>query len=254
MKNRFRIFFRMFLFLLTVIGCFGCQSPNSQTKEIDFSQMTYVALGDSITYGADNSLGYLPMEFPYCELVKEELGLKKVINYGANGTYLTDYKEDGSAMVIRYKEMEDQADIVSVLGGINDFCEGDGKQTSVSLGTIEDRNPKSIYGALNLLAEGLKEKYPQAFIFFMTPMTVTPPHYPPVISYSLERLVQAMIEVAEKQNLPVLDLYRDCPFEEEMSKENSDGIHPSQEFVKNELAPLISEFIRKNYNATKKAD
>lgn len=226
---------------------FALPHNREENNDVDFSELTYVAIGDSITAGADSTRGYAPMDYPYPELVKERLGLKKCINYGANGTYLTDFKGDGSAIVTRYKQMADNADIVSVLGGINDFCEGDGKQTSIALGTIDDTDIKTIYGALNVLAKGLKEKYPNSFIFFMTPMKVTAPHYPPTVTYDLPVLVQAIKDVGNKYDLPVLDLYNDCPYQNEMVQPYSDGIHPTQNFVRKELAPLIADFIRENY-------
>lgn len=221
--------------------------PAPSGEDAGFSQSVYVAIGDSITAGADSTRGYAPMDYPYPKLVQAALGLKNSINYGANGTYLTDYKGDGSAIVSRYTQMENCADIVSVLGGINDFCEGDGKTTSVPLGSSGDGGVKTIYGALNTLAAGLKAKYPRAFIFFMTPLPVTPPHYPPVVTYGLDELAGAVKEVAAVHNLPVLDLYADCPYQNEMFLPYSDGIHPSQEFVASVLAPLITDFIRRNY-------
>ena len=217
------------------------------SKNVDFSELTYVAIGDSITAGTDPTReNCVPMDYPYPELVKEQLGLKNCINYGANGTYLTDYKGNGTAISIRYKDMED-AQIVSVLGGINDFCEGDGKQTSIELGNIDDTDNKTIYGALNVLAKGLKEKYPHSFIFFMTPMEVTQSHYPPTVSYTLPDLVQAIKDVAQKYDLPVLDLYNEYPNQYKKRDYFSDGIHPTQYFVREYLAPLIADFIKENY-------
>ena len=221
---------------------------NAKNIDIDFSELTYVAIGDSITAGTDPTKELNePMDYPYPELVKEQLGLKKCINYGANGTYLTNFKGDGSAISVRYKQMVDNADIVSVLGGINDFFEGDGKQTSIELGNIDETDIDTIYGALNVLAKGLKEKYPHSFIFFMTPMEVTQSHYPPTVSYALPTLVQAIKDVAQKYALPVLDLYSEYPNQYQMVQYFSDGIHPTQNFVSEYLAPLIADFIKENY-------
>ena len=54
-------------------------------------------------------------------------------------------------------------------------------------------------------------------------------------------------EWSETYNIPVLDMYNNGKYELEMYYPSSDGIHPSQEFIKNYTAPQIAEFIRQNY-------
>ena len=70
------IYFLLTLFFGTFI-LIGCK----QTY-IDFSTLSYVVFGDSIT----KPQKYAPI--PYSETVKDELGLKSVQNLGVSGTTL----------------------------------------------------------------------------------------------------------------------------------------------------------------------
>ncbi len=206
-------------------------AENASTK-VDFSKLTYAALGDSITFAQLPKQPYVPMKTPYCEIVKDTLGLKAVNNYGICGSTIAKGYEP---MCERYVNMADGFDIVSVLGGGNDIVYG------VPIGTITDSTSDTFFGALNILAKGLKEKYPNAFIFFMTPLTFAN-EYPNRVLY-----INAMLEFCAENDFPVLDLYNECPFEDEMYKDFSDGIHPSQDFHTTVLGPMIAEFIRDNY-------
>ncbi len=212
-----------------------------QEEEIDFSALTYAALGDSITFGADYGRGYEAMDAPYCTEVGTLLGLKSVTNYGISGTCLSDIRGQWGVMSRRYVDMADGFDIVSVLGGVNDCG------SNAPLGDINSTGHDTIYGSLNILAKGLKEKYPNAFIFFMTPLPARAEWFAGNLYYALPDVATAIKTVCAKYEIPVLDLYSKCPYEDEMYESFSDGLHPSQEFHKNVLAPLIAEFIRENY-------
>ncbi len=52
---------------------FALPHNREENSDADFSELTYVAIGDSITAGADSTRGYAPMDYPYPELVKERV-------------------------------------------------------------------------------------------------------------------------------------------------------------------------------------
>ena len=210
---------------------------------VDFSHLSYAALGDSITYGADYERGYAAMDVPYCMEVKSLLGLSRVQNYGISSTCLSDIRGEYGVMSRRYVNMADDFDIVSVLGGVNDFNSG------APLGNINSNGYDSIYGSLNILAKGLKEKYPNAFIFFMTPLSESSKWYAENHAYSLLDVGSAVKEVCAKYDIAVLDtaVLADYAREYNAPGYTGDGLHPSQEFHKTVLAPVIADFIRKNY-------
>lgn len=211
-----------------------------KNEEVDFSTLNMICLGDSITYGYEPYTGK-KMQNPYPELVKELLGLNSISNYGISGDTVG-YAPDRKIMANRYIEMKDNADIISVLGGINDYRYG-----IIPLGNIDDNTINTIYGAYNVLAQGLKEKYPNSFIFFMTPYKWAGDKGVCSQGYTLEDMSNAIKEVCAKYDIPVLDLYSNGNLESEFNLSASDGLHPTQEFLIKCTAPQIAEFIKNSY-------
>lgn len=253
-KERFmKRFFKIFISVLLVLGIFGVGGyftyrffrDRKNKQEVDFSAMTYVALGDSITHGKnifDEGKDFL--DFPYCQLVKQTLNLKNVTNYGVNGSTVSNAAGASAPFAIRYADMVD-ADIVSVMGGINDILR------SCPLGQPSDVAIDTFYGALDVLAKGLKEKYPNSFIFFMTPLKVKKCENNIEKRASVQQYNQAIKDVCARYEIPVIDTYLLCDFSTEYNSEGyiGDGVHPSQEFNTSVLAPTIAQFIKDNYKA-----
>lgn len=213
------------------------KNNNNVSSSVDFSVLKMGCLGDSITRGVDGVNGGV-MSNTYSLLVKDELGLSSVYNYGVNGATYTLNNLGRQSFVNNYKTMYYDLDIISVMGGVNDF------DCSLPLGTIDDVNGYTIYGAIKIVAKGLKELYPHSFIFFITPYKTT---WENNTTYKLVDVVNVIKEVCNLYDLPVLDLYNNGNFEKEMYNSNSDGLHPSQEFIKNFTAPQIAQFIKDNY-------
>ena len=221
------------------------------TTEVDFSKLTYVAFGDSITYGSDCRNGLAQMEHPYPTLVAGTLSLKSYTNYGIVASTIATGVVNSSnyALPSIYDYVINAnpgANIISVMGGVNDY------NTNVELGTIDDTSTTTFYGGLKAICETLLDKYPDAFIFLMTPYKEDCYHEFPYTQlnyagYNLEDYANAVKAVADLYDLPVLDMFVEGQFELEMYNDNSDGIHPSQEFVKEYTAPQIVEFIKENY-------
>jgi lysophospholipase L1-like esterase len=159
-----------------------------------------VFLGDSITQG----IGASDLELCYVNRFAAMTGAK-VVNYGIGGTRIARrrvphenpvYDQDFCS---RYHTMDDDADIVVVFGGTNDYGHGD-----APLGNMWDRDVRSFYGACHVLFSSLVAKYPGKPIVIMTPMhRVTELDKVP----SLRAFVQAEREVAEFYSIPVLDLW-----------------------------------------------
>ena len=204
--------------------------------------MTYVAFGDSITYGIDGNFrssetGY-KMSSPYPSLVSEALNIDSVSNKGISGASLC-LKSGRTNMTDIILNFNGQADIISVMLGVNDFWD------ALPLGNSDSpMQNNTVYGSLNLIAKCLASKYPDAFIFFMTPFECKKETNG---TYSLADVANAVKEVAAKYNIFVLDMYTYGGYSAEMLTPPNDGIHPSQQHHINYTEPLISEFIVKNY-------
>jgi lysophospholipase L1-like esterase len=173
-----------------------------ENKKINF-------LGDSITQGCGTS----SPEHIFVNLLKEQYHLAAARNYGIGGTRIAPqiepYNEfwDAHDFLGRIDEMDDDADVVVVFGGTNDFGHGD-----APLGTFEDRTVDTFYGALHCLCLDLIAKYPDATIVFMTPLhrgnednirgDGNKPPYGVLKTY-----VDIIKEVTAFYSLPTLDLW-----------------------------------------------
>ena len=108
------------------------------------------ALGDSITEG----VGVSCSEKIFFNLIKDKAELAVARNYGISGTRIARQADDpGRAYVERFDKMDDDADIICVFGGTNDYGHG-----TPDFGTMDSRDKTSFYGALHYLASGLIEK------------------------------------------------------------------------------------------------
>ena len=191
-------------------------------------------LGDSITEGAcleDWNNVY------WMRLGRENDAI--VRGYGIGGTRIAPRLmperpgEEGFGQYFgsRVEKMDPDADVIVVWGGTNDFGHGD-----VPMGTIDDRDNTTFYGALHTLYRALWEKYPTAQIVVMTPLhrlgeqDALNEHGNPVIG-SLKAISQAIKDVAEYYSFPVVDMFAIANLNPELpiSQETymPDGLHPN---------------------------
>lgn len=116
-------------------------------------RLKYCALGDSITYG------FIPRNYPghpgqlesYAAITAKLLDME-FENHGISDSTIANLP-DNTPMCIRYAQMPDDANIITVMGGTNDVRLG------VPLGKMGDRSSTTFYGALHTLCQGLYEKY-----------------------------------------------------------------------------------------------
>ncbi len=183
-------------------------------------------LGDSITQG----VGVEKEENIYLNRLKNEAYLALTRNYGISGTRLANQRgEDkcGASFSQRFQDMAEDADIIVVFGGTNDYGHG-----NAPLGTFEARNPDTYYGACHYLMRGLIEKYPEALIVFMTPLHRENENQPSMGNrLPLSKYVDIIKEVAGYYAIPVLDLYRLSGIQPQLpvlkEKYCPDGLHPN---------------------------
>ena len=192
-------------------------------KIIDF-------LGDSITEGH----GVTDCENNrYDNVIKKKCSLKAVCNYGIGGTRIAhqiepSYKPRHDLCFCgRAYDLNPDADIISVYGGINDYMHGD-----APFGEFTDRTPQTFCGAVHYLFRGLIEKYPTKPIIIITPMHRIHDYKPNSSNQKvLKDYVDVIREAAEMYSLPVLDLFASfgiCPdIPEQKEAFCPDGLHPN---------------------------
>ena len=209
---------------------------------MDLQHATINVLGDSITAGS----GVTDAEHIYHAVLGRLVGADTVRNYGIGGTRIARQSgpdTHGVAFVDRYTEMADDADLVLVFGGTNDYGHGD-----APFGTMDDRTPETFCGACHLLFAGLIEKYPTTPIVVMTPIQRLDGNVPsgntglPLVAYA-----DKIREIAGFYALPVLDLYRcsgicpDLPVQQQ--RFCPDGLHPNNDGAAR-IAARLAGFLR----------
>ena len=198
---------------------------NIQNKKILF-------LGDSITEG----FGPQDIENVYWKRLERSCGCTSV-GYGISGTRIArqqkpspDPRED-QYFRSRVAAMDEQADVVVIFGGTNDYGHGD-----AALGCFDDRTDDTFYGALHNLYSDLIAKYPTAQLVVMTPLHRLGENE----AYNtwglrsvgcLEDYVDIICEVAGYYGIPVLDLHRLSGLQPEVPQLKErympDGLHPN---------------------------
>ncbi len=184
-------------------------------------------LGDSITEGHGTS----GEDFTFWSLLKREAGLAKARGYGIGGTRIARQKTPTDPrwdldFCRRALEMDQDADVVVVFGGTNDFGHGD-----APLGNMSDRTPDTFYGACHTLYQSLIERYPDATIVVMTPLHRGNEDDPRGDGHKTENLatlseyVAIIKEVAAYYALPLLDLF------------TLSGIQPKNEILRQKYCP-----------------
>lgn len=191
-------------------------------------------LGDSITEGVGTS----SPEHIYLNLLKEQFHFAAARNYGISGARFAEQApgtyENGDADTNYCKRallMDDDADLVVVFGGTNDFGHG-----TAPFGTFADRTRATFCGACHELFSSLIRKYPDAVIVVLTPTHRSNEEEPfgdcrtnqPAV---LREYVEMIRKTAEYYSLPVLDLYAMSGIQPRIAENGTrympDGLHPS---------------------------
>lgn len=194
-------------------------------------------LGDSITEG----VGASSKETVYHAVLKKEAKLAEARNYGISGTRFAvqkgsperpkDTYVDINSFCERFDKMDDDADVVVVFGGTNDYGHGD-----APLGGFGDRTPDTFYGACHYLFSGLVRKYLGKPIVIMTPLhrineTKNTGDAKTCGVGTLKEYVDIIREVAEYYSLPVLDLFKESGMQPDIKEVQEayipDGLHPN---------------------------
>ena len=215
---------------------------NSRT---DFSDKKIACLGDSITAAAnlEDEENYLSYAYP--AVLGEVLGADEVYNLGIGGSSIGRYWAD--AFVERYQSIPEDTDIIIVMGGTNDgFC-----LSEEEFGTLSEREPWTFCGDLDELMRGLKENYPDAEIYFVTPLpNILQDYLMRERSYLLPQsyLVNVILTLSEEYDFHVIDLYNsnilDSHDADIVADYVPDGVHASKAGYRILAEHIAAEMVR----------
>jgi len=231
-----------------ILSEYTSESESDEISTNPFAELKYLAFGDSIPEGGN--LESRSQSYP--NVAGSILGCD-VKNVAVGGsTFVRDpnkpIRHCIAEDVVAFCDTAGNYDIISVAGGVNDHS------LAFPIGTIDDSTTETIYGSLNIIIQALLDRYPDAFIFLVTPLKYsdqyTNSETPNRAGYDLSDVSDAIKAIGAKYNLPVLDLYSTSGFETAengMNHPDCDGWHPLKEFVSDYLAPQVADFIRENY-------
>ncbi len=217
----------------------------------------YIAfLGDSITEG----VGVTDQDNRYDNVIAREYQLAKTQNLSISGSRIAHQSVPSEKPYYdltfcgRAYALDENADICVVYGGVNDYIHGD-----AYIGEETDSTPATFIGGLNFLMKLLKEKYAGKPIVFLTPARMclrgttdenaSPRPIKKPDAQPLEAYADMIIEVAGRNGVYVLDLFRELPINpnkpEDFERYTTDGLHLNDE-GHIMLGRLLAEFIEKN--------
>ncbi len=183
-------------------------------------------LGDSITWGAGNNC------YGWVEFLREAFPNADIRSYAVSGsTVAVCNKRKEAPFVERFEDMDRDADLNIIFGGVNDFI------NAVPLGHRGDGHLDSFIGAMEYMIRKLMEYNPKGQILLLSPMRVNGfrdfPSWYEVNDdgHVLKDYRDALLELAEYYTVPVLDLFSEGMVNAETQQIREailpDGLHPS---------------------------
>lgn len=216
-----------------------------EERGVDFSEKKIACLGDSITAAANLEGQEDYLSYAYPAVLKELLGAEEVYNLGIGGSSIGRYWSD--AFVDRYTQIPQDTDIIIVMGGTNDgFC-----LSEKEFGSLTERKPWTFCGDLDELMRGLRENYPDADVFFVTPL-------PNILQDYLRRerdyllpqknLADVILTLAAEYDFQVIDLYNsnilDSHDADVIAEYMPDGVHANREGYRILAEHIAAELVR----------
>lgn len=177
-----------------------------------------VFLGDSITAGSwynPTLKSWENMTENWTYWVSKLCGMTYK-NYGIGGTHVSSAYNSGDgssaeqAFTNRYSNMDDDADVVFVMGGTNDWLPD--HTDTAPFGDISDTTDVSFCGAIRVLCEGLIKKYNGKQIFFFTPIcNANQLSANPTTGKTLKEYCDAITEICGMYSIEVINTHVNAP-------------------------------------------
>lgn len=222
-------------------------------------------LGDSITFGFDSANSGNALAFPWRLALRDRCGFLNVKNYGANSRRISsDVPDSGPVSFIKQvDQMDKNVDVVTVLGGINDFAQGlrlgEFLTTTKEDGTYDT---STFYGAVQELYRKLDERYKDKLVVVINMLNANNGStgdagtgakrgaelLGTTVQEGIEMYREAIRTCARHYNFPVIELQDLVGFDvfnaDDVKKYIPDYLHPNQD-GHNLMANVIAEELNK---------
>lgn len=246
-----------FVMLFSMVPMTAFASGSGEIKENLWNGRSALFVGDSITEGIGTTKIYY-------QFLSETLGFSSVNAMGVAGSCISaasDYGQGNQPLINRYQKIP-STDLIVIYMGTNDY----GHETP--LGSVEDTQDVSFYGALNTIIPALVAKHSSSKIVFVTPIhrygfgtskilgtQFTADSLPNGVGATLGDYVEALITVCANNGVSVIDLYTEWTLNPADSEVQSnympDGLHPNA--AGHELIAEIMEPHIRSYAPVEKA-
>jgi lysophospholipase L1-like esterase len=213
----------------------GYYTTQCKITEPKLSGKKWALFGDSLT-DCTNTLAFRR----YYRVLTDTA--TDIVNYAVSGSgYIQNNGATINNIVSKVEALtgNEGYDIISVFAGINDSGDNFG---GYGLGELGDTEPSTMYGAIYTVFSTLQEKFPNSFVFAITP-TVT--SYRHSANNEIDQIAEAVRKVCAWLKIPVADVNKNCPLKpwieanQQKYYETNDGVHPNQEGHK-----LIAKAVR----------
>ena len=153
------------------------------------------AIGDSYF-----NYSKLDQKYVWLSLMAKKYGMQ-MNNFGKGGSTVSNYQAS-NPMCERYTGMfANDADIILIEGGANDM------NRDTPLGTSDSYDKNTFSGALNVIIEGVKERYPDAMVVCISMWNVYSSYYADKTTKTYLDYANAMEAVAERQGVYFIAAY-----------------------------------------------
>lgn len=220
----------LLLILVMLLGMMPMTAfATEESEKNPWEGRSAVFVGDSITAGSGTTKLYY-------RFLEESLGFDSVTGMGIGGSCISsgsDYGNNNTPLINRYKDIP-SADLIQIFMGTNDY----GHATPI--GSPEDTQAGTFYGALNTIIPYLLETHKESKIIFVTPLhrnakstgtTSQNENDPNASGHSLNDYVEVVKQVCAMYGVSVIDLYTESEMDPRLDPKNTayfpDGIHPN---------------------------
>lgn len=168
----------------------------------------WVAIGDSLTKALNSDGTDANTSKYYHTHIAEETGIT-VVNMGQGGTGYKKTDDVGAAFYQRIVNIPTDADVVTILGSLNDLS----RTVGYTIGEITDTGTETVCGCINTTLDTLFNLFPLANVGIITPVPNDYYNYPNMATdertHRVIEYCEKLTKICHRRSIPVLDMFHE---------------------------------------------